>query len=179
MWKLSEMLLLLHLWSSLGNLLPDTAVCSDHNILPLFQWDILMPYKFIKQICYSSCKRRFCIIPCQEKSHDLPVKSGISRYQSKDGSYETIEGNSGICCFIWEHLIVVNWILQHLQKVGATVSTKKFVLATPDTVIITTSVPSMVTFLMRPRSRRYKIDQNVQQCCMSAASSVGVESFIK
>ena len=67
---------------------------------------------------------------------DLPVKSGTSRYQSKNGSYETIEKNSRICYLIWEHLIVVKQILQHLQNVGAIVSTKKFVLATPDVVII-------------------------------------------
>ena len=67
---------------------------------------------------------------------DLPVKSRTTRYQSEDGSFKTIPENSGICHFIWEHLIVINWILQHLQNVGAMVSTKKFVLATPDAVII-------------------------------------------
>ena len=67
---------------------------------------------------------------------DLPVKSRTTRYQSEDGSFETIPENSGIRRFIWEHLIVINRILQRLQNVGAMVSTKKFVLAALDAVIV-------------------------------------------
>jgi hypothetical protein len=67
---------------------------------------------------------------------DLPVKSGMTRYQDADGSYETMPAIPGIRRFIWEHLIIVNQILQHLQNVGATVSAKKFVLAAPDAVIV-------------------------------------------
>jgi hypothetical protein len=67
---------------------------------------------------------------------DLPVKSGTTRYQDEDGSYETMPENPGIRRFIWEHLIVVNRILQHLQNVGATISAKKFILATLDAVIV-------------------------------------------
>jgi hypothetical protein len=43
---------------------------------------------------------------------DVPVKSVKTRYQRTDGSYETIVQNSGIRCFIWEHCIVINRILQ-------------------------------------------------------------------
>ena len=67
---------------------------------------------------------------------DLPAKSRMTGYQSEDGSFKTILENSGIHCFIWEHLIVINRILQHLQSVGAMLSTKKFVLAAPDVVIV-------------------------------------------
>jgi hypothetical protein len=66
---------------------------------------------------------------------DLPVKSGTTRYQDEDGSYETMPANPGIRRFIWEHLIVVNRILQRVQNVGATVSAKKFILAALDAVI--------------------------------------------
>lgn len=68
--------------------------------------------------------------------NDLLVKSGTTRYQSEDGSSETILENSGIHQFILEHLIVINQILQHLQNVCATVSTKKFIPTAPDTVIV-------------------------------------------
>jgi hypothetical protein len=68
--------------------------------------------------------------------NDLLVKSATSQYQSDDGTFETIPENLGIRRFIWEHLIVVNRILQRLENVGATVSAKKFVLATPNAVII-------------------------------------------
>ena len=67
---------------------------------------------------------------------DLPVKSEMSRYQRLDGLYETIPENPGIRLFIWKHLTIVHRILQRLQNVNATVSAKKFVLATPDATIV-------------------------------------------
>ena len=67
---------------------------------------------------------------------DLPVKSVTTQYENLDGSYETIPDNPGIRHFIWEHLQVVHWILQQLENIGATVSTKKFILAAPDATIV-------------------------------------------
>jgi hypothetical protein len=67
---------------------------------------------------------------------DVPVKSMQTCYQRKDGTYETIPNNPGICRFIWEHCIVINCILQCLENVGATVSASKFVLAVPTATII-------------------------------------------
>ena len=67
---------------------------------------------------------------------DLLVKTETTRYQKLDGSYETILENLGIRRFIWNHLTVVHRILQRLQNVNATVSTKKFVLAALDTTIV-------------------------------------------
>jgi hypothetical protein len=59
-----------------------------------------------------------------------------TRYQHEDGTYETIPDNPGICRFIWEHCIVINRILQHLENVGMTVSASKFVLVVPTATII-------------------------------------------
>ena len=67
---------------------------------------------------------------------DLPVKTVTTRYQRLDASYETIPENQDIRHFIWEHLLVVHHIVQCLQNVGVTVTTKKFVLATPDATIV-------------------------------------------
>jgi hypothetical protein len=67
---------------------------------------------------------------------DIPVKSMQTRYQREDSTYETIPDNPGIRHFIWEHCIVINHILQHLENVGATVSTSKFVLALPTATIV-------------------------------------------
>ena len=67
---------------------------------------------------------------------DLPVKSKMSRYQRPDGLYETIPEHPGIRLFIWKHLTVVHRILQHLQNINATVSAKKFILATLDATIV-------------------------------------------
>jgi hypothetical protein len=67
---------------------------------------------------------------------DVPVKSVQTCYQRKDGTYKTIPDNPGIRRFIWEHCIVINRILQHLENVGATVSVSKFVLAAPTPTIV-------------------------------------------
>ncbi|KIK79426.1 hypothetical protein PAXRUDRAFT_161327 [Paxillus rubicundulus Ve08.2h10] len=67
---------------------------------------------------------------------DVPMKLEWTRYQAADGSYKMIPENLGICCFIWNHCIVINHILQCLQNVGATISMKKFILAAPDMTII-------------------------------------------
>jgi hypothetical protein len=48
--------------------------------------------------------------------NDVPVKSVKTRYERTDGSYETIAQNPGIRCFIWEHCIVINRILQRLES---------------------------------------------------------------
>jgi len=68
--------------------------------------------------------------------YNVPVKSVHMHYQQEDGSYEMIPANPGIHHFIWEHCIVLNHILQHLENVGATVSTTKFILATLTAVIV-------------------------------------------
>ena len=68
--------------------------------------------------------------------NDLPVKSRMSQYQRPDGSYKMILENPVIRLFIWKHLTVIHRILQHLQNVNATVSAKKFVLASPGTSIV-------------------------------------------
>jgi hypothetical protein len=67
---------------------------------------------------------------------DIPVKSVQTRYQCEDGTYETIPNNPGIHRFIWEHCIVINRILQHLENIGVTVSVSKFVLAVPTATMI-------------------------------------------
>ena len=69
---------------------------------------------------------------------DLLVKSRTFRYQQLDGSYKMIPENLGIRLFIRKYLTVINRILQHLQnvKLNATVSAKKFILATLDTTIV-------------------------------------------
>ena len=77
-------------------------------------------------------------IPCYSYPfiNDLPVKSVTTRYENLDGSFETIPDNPGIRRFILEHLQVVHRILQRLENVGATVSTKKFILTALDATII-------------------------------------------
>jgi hypothetical protein len=67
---------------------------------------------------------------------DVPVKSVQTRYQCKDGTYETIPNNPGIHHFIWEYCIVINHILQCLENIGTTVSMSKFILAVPTATIV-------------------------------------------
>ncbi|KIK33770.1 hypothetical protein CY34DRAFT_60672, partial [Suillus luteus UH-Slu-Lm8-n1] len=67
---------------------------------------------------------------------DIAVNSVETRYELDDGTYETIAENQGIRRFIWEHLTIINRILQRLRNVGVTVSATKFVLAAPSAVIV-------------------------------------------
>ena len=67
---------------------------------------------------------------------DCPIKGPRSRYETPDGSFETIPENLGIRCFIFEHLSNVNCVLQRLKAAGATVSAKKFVLAASSIVVV-------------------------------------------
>ena len=43
---------------------------------------------------------------------DIPVKGPPTRYIDENGNFETIPENRGIRCFIWEHLLNVNWVIQ-------------------------------------------------------------------
>jgi hypothetical protein len=40
--------------------------------------------------------------------NDVTIKGPVTSYENADSTYETIPENSGICCFIWEHLANVN-----------------------------------------------------------------------
>jgi hypothetical protein len=39
---------------------------------------------------------------------DVAVKGPVTHYENADGTYETSPENSGIRCFVWEHLADVN-----------------------------------------------------------------------
>jgi hypothetical protein len=67
---------------------------------------------------------------------DVAVKGLVTRYENANGTYETIPENSGIRCFIWEHLANVNRILQWLKYVGGTFSGKKLELCVPTIAIL-------------------------------------------
>jgi len=67
---------------------------------------------------------------------DAAVKGPQTRYETEDGNYETIPQNPGIRRFISEHLQDVHRILHCLRYAGATVSTKKLVIASPEIVIL-------------------------------------------
>ena len=67
---------------------------------------------------------------------DVPGKSINTCYQDVDGNYKTILDNPGICRFIWEHLQVMHQIIQHLENMNITISTKKFILAVPKVMIL-------------------------------------------
>ena len=67
---------------------------------------------------------------------DCSIKGPASRYETSDGSYETIPDNVGIRRFIWEHLVDVHRILHRLRRAGSTVSAKKLFIAVPEVVIL-------------------------------------------
>jgi hypothetical protein len=67
---------------------------------------------------------------------DTSIKGPTTRYETKDGGYETIPANLQICHFIWEHLNDVHRILYHFLYASATVSTKKIAIAVPEVTIL-------------------------------------------
>jgi hypothetical protein len=67
---------------------------------------------------------------------DVAIKGPVTCYENTDGTYETIPINSGIRCFIWEHLANVNQILQRLKYVSSTFSGKKLKLCIPTIIIL-------------------------------------------
>jgi transposase InsO family protein len=61
----------------------------------------------------------------QPIADDTPIGGPKTRYELPDGSFETIPENPGIRRFVWEHLEVVNRIIQRVKAYGATFSGKK------------------------------------------------------
>jgi hypothetical protein len=59
---------------------------------------------------------------------DVPVRGPGSRYQSKDGKFETIPENLGIRRFVWEHFQNINRIVQRIKYCGGTFSGAKSVV---------------------------------------------------
>ena len=59
---------------------------------------------------------------------DVPIRGPGSRYQRKDGTYETIPENPGIRRFVWEHFQNLNRIAQRLKYCGGTISALKVIL---------------------------------------------------
>lgn len=67
---------------------------------------------------------------------DVAVKGPLSRYETENGSYEVMAGNSGIRRFVWEHLQVMNRVIQRIKAVGGTFSGKKLQICGPTAEIV-------------------------------------------
>jgi hypothetical protein len=72
----------------------------------------------------------------QPFADDVPIKGPKTRYEFPDGTFETIDGNSGIRRFVWEHLEAVNRIIHRVQSYGATFSGKKAFIGVPQADIV-------------------------------------------
>jgi hypothetical protein len=68
--------------------------------------------------------------------NDVPVKGPRSDYKHEDGTYEIIEANVGIWCFVWEHFQGLNRIVQHMKYSGGTFSGYKSVLCTCEITVL-------------------------------------------
>jgi hypothetical protein len=67
---------------------------------------------------------------------DVPVKGPETRYELRDGGYETIPGNPGIRRFVWEHMENMNRVLQLMKAYGGTFNGKKLVVCAPETLVV-------------------------------------------
>jgi hypothetical protein len=64
------------------------------------------------------------------------IKGPATRFETKEGGYETLPDNPGIRKFIWQHLLDIHRILHRLYRAGATVSAKKLFITVLDVVIL-------------------------------------------
>ena len=67
---------------------------------------------------------------------DVPIGGPRTRYQTKDGEYETIPENSGIRRFVWEHFQNVNRVVQRMKYCGGTFSGKKSIICAEEFVVV-------------------------------------------
>ena len=65
--------------------------------------------------------------------NDIPVKGPALQ---KDNSYEVIEENPGVRQFVWEHLQVLNSIIQQMKYCGGTFSGLKLALCIPEIIVV-------------------------------------------
>ena len=67
---------------------------------------------------------------------DIPIKGPKSYYKDSQGNYETIERNSGIRRFVWEHITNVHRIIQRIEHAGGTFNAGKSFLAVPEINVV-------------------------------------------
>ena len=69
---------------------------------------------------------------------DLPIKGPATTYPDKTGNPETLQENSGIRRFVWEHAVDVNRVMHRIKQAGATFSAKKLQICLPEVLIVGT-----------------------------------------
>ena len=57
-------------------------------------------------------------------------------HRNSDGTYETIPGNLGIRCFIWEHFQNLNRVVQQMEFSGGTFSGPKTTLCAEEITVV-------------------------------------------
>ena len=67
---------------------------------------------------------------------DVPVRGPATRYQDKEGNFETIPENPGIRRFVWEHMVNMNRIIQRMKYSGGTFSGHKAIICANETVVV-------------------------------------------
>ena len=94
------------------------------NSVPIFHDDVT----FILQ-----AEIPHCVVPYID---DVPIKGPESDYRLPDGTFETIPENRNVRRFVWEHLQVVNRIIQRVKHAGGTFSGKKLQACVEEGVVI-------------------------------------------
>ncbi|KAJ3711436.1 hypothetical protein DFJ43DRAFT_1008919, partial [Lentinula guzmanii] len=67
---------------------------------------------------------------------DVPIKGPPTRYETPEGSYKVIPENSGIRCFVWEHMQNVNRVIQRVKYCGGTFSGHKAVICASEFKVV-------------------------------------------
>jgi len=67
---------------------------------------------------------------------DLPIKGPATQYLDQFGRPEVLPSNPGIRRFIWEHTQDVHRVLHRIHRAGATISSKKAQICSPEALIV-------------------------------------------
>ena len=67
---------------------------------------------------------------------DVPIKGPRSYYIRDDGTFETLEVNSGIRRFVWKHFQGLNRVVQRMQYSGGTFSGYKSILCAREITVL-------------------------------------------
>jgi hypothetical protein len=90
---------------------------------------------------------------------NVAIKGLVTCYENSDSTYKTIPENSGIHCFVWEHLANVNQILQWLKYVSSTFSRKKLELCVLTIIIVRQQCNYEGHVPMKPKCRKFRTGQ--------------------
>ena len=93
--------------------------------------------------CYTFFPENFRVLDYVSRLHQADLSKSckhwdifLSHCRNGDGTYETIPKNTGIRCFVWEHLQNLNRVVQWMKYCGGTFSGPKTTLCAAEITVV-------------------------------------------